>query len=375
MAEPSVMRSKAGSRVPMRALVAVACCSSAGLAQISVHEEPRVGEPPAAAAPSEVCVVAPGVGDALLPLIRTFLEPQEPGAVVTSTGVEPARSAIVLEVVSDEPTLWILRARYRGRTWVRRIPGPAQDAAALEAAASILARAAASLIEAERSDGQQALEDWTPADTPPSAAAPGATGGDPAPPTPTRAPERVDASPARRGQPHLLAALELAYRAQYYATTLPLTSGVDLGFSLEHSRGPCGRVGGSLYPPNHVATSDGSFDVSRFPVGLDLGYCFRVRRWAAAAMLGGFFEPTLRSAAVGASGVGATPDTWLVGGGVRGRIHACFDVGPRLGLCGGLGVEVHVIDQVFVDGEGTPLLSPENFRPFLELGIQVRLLD
>jgi len=332
------------------------------------------------AASADAVLVAPGLSDALLPLIQTFLEPLAPGARVHAEHGERPAHGIVLEVDPSQGTVWILRAHHGGHTWMRRIPGPARDAAALEAAASILARAAAAILEAQRRDEQESLEEWTLAEAPPSDAAEGsasalqaaAASAAPAPSDPKGAPDDAERAPQQRG---LVGSLEIAYRPQYYAPTLPVTHGAHLGFSLGLARGPCGHLGVSVYPPRQVETNLGSFQLSRVPVGLDLGYCFKSGRWTAAPFLGGFVEPTVRSGAAGGAGASSTPDATLVGAGLRGRLRLCWNPGRRLGLCAGVGAEVHLIEQVFVSDDGTALLSPSNFRPFLEVGLEARLFD
>ncbi len=342
------------------------------------HDHSRTGAVTSAAAERTVVVHAAAEHAApLRDLIASLLQPQVPHVDVISsrslaTDSEPL---LILELEAKDSAVWLLRVRFQGRSWVRRLPGPARDAAALEGAAAVFTRAAAALLQSEvAAVSNRDLRHWIPDEEAGSSVLPQTSQQGPSPPS-QKAPRKQPSAPGASADvrvPSVSLLVGLAYRPQYYAARLPFSQGAYLSGTVRDSRGPCGRLSAGVYPATTVETDLGSFDVARFPLQLDVGYCFRRGRIGVAPFVGALLEPTVRSGTEGSSGVGSEPDSTFWGWGARTMLAVHFEFLDPFALQLGVGIDALLRNQIFLaEGQDEPLLSPANFRPFLELGVAV----
>lgn len=299
----------------------------------------------------------------------------------------PGPSSVILHLDTSDPRHWRLRLEYSGRRWRRDLSGIATDAAAIEAAALIAARAALALFDVDRGPAPaEALPGWRDdsaenrerldvASKP--AAGPAASRGKIASLTEQPTSDRAGLEPTSEGptsarSPEAFA--RVGYRGIVYASQSTFSSAAYLGIGLRYPAALTTSVRYAFFPPVEVSSRFGRFDISRHALEVLFGWEFRFGAWRLIPEAGLLTERTTRSNTRPETGVAASSEQGLTGWAGVTALDLELSVFQHLGIVGSAGAEYYFDNVEFVAAGTTmpELLSPRPVRPRLELAAQWR---
>jgi hypothetical protein len=262
---------------------------------------------------------------------------------------------------SRDPSLWRLHLWRSDKHWVRTLEGGIeQDAAVVEAAALIAARAVMALLE-EPTDPD--LEQWESAPEPTQAATEEASVVTKPADTPPKAPPPAPSERTRRW------ALSAAAAGSLYAPERGIQASAAVGIEHRTDSGWVAAAEAEAATPVHYSGPLGSFDLARTTGRLTVGRRAAGTSWSTQLGLGAVLENTRRVNTSPSVGVAATEDGSQWRAGIAPSVSVAHTLGEHAELGGRLTGDWFFSSPRFTSAapDGEALVTPYTFRPRLDL--------
>jgi hypothetical protein len=332
-----------------------------------------------------VLFVAPAVGD-LDAALRDALYAQLSGAstqllferfspeastlrrqVAEARTLAAARHAIGvfwLDAPVDKDWLLYLAEPGGDRVLVRRVAVEADGAAAATEAVAVITAESSVALARGQTIGMQPVA--LPPEEPPRAVPPKA---------PTAPPSRAAVpSPERHRSTRFF--VGFGYYGDGPTQEIRWQSGARLSLGARFVNGFYLNAGYLFFKQTTVRGSDLTFQVSRNPLDLGVGFALRRNRWAPALELRAIGEILTRENVATSSGLQATPNATRVLMFVSPRARLDWALSEAAGVYAAAGIDIAINSFSFVsriDDQYRPLLRPAPVRPAFELGASFSL--